>query len=188
MATWCHTPHDRSVNFSLRIWHSTVQKSAILKQEVLRRGVKQGNFTMEQQNEPSEPEYAVNISHSQMNHNKTLKDAYSTTAATILGVFQMIIGVVSSSFFGEIDFIQNHCPYLQCFSLVLPILWPYNRALCDLGGLPHLRSNCHQRSSKWQQVPRGGHHGDGHRLCPLCTSPFVSFDQWDCILFWPFQR
>jgi len=47
---------------------------------------------MEQQNEPSEPEHAVN-----MKHKKNLKDAYSTTAATILGVFQMIIGVVSFS-------------------------------------------------------------------------------------------
>ena len=143
---------------------------------------------MEQQNGPSAPQQVINISQVPREDNKTLKDAYSTTAATILGVFQMIIGVVSSSFFGEIDFIQNHSPYLQCFSLVLPILWPYNRALCDLGGLLCLRSNCHQRSSKWQQVPRGGHHGDGHHLCPLCTSPFVSFDQWDCILFWPFQR
>ena len=105
---------------------------------------------MEQQNGPSAPQQVINISQVPREDNKTLKDAYSTTAATILGVFQMIIGVVSSSFFGEIDFIQNHSPYLQCFSLVLPILWPYNRALCDLGGFPHLRSNWHQRSSKWQ--------------------------------------
>ena len=61
---------------------------------------------MEQQNEPNEPEHVVNISHSPMKHNKNLKDAYSTIAATILGVFQMIIGVVSFS--GEIDIIWNH--------------------------------------------------------------------------------
>merc|ERR1712013_253953 len=69
-----------------------------LKQEVFRKGViEQGSFTMEQQNEPNEPEHVVNISHSPMKHNKNLKDAYSTIAATILGVFQLIIGVVSFS-------------------------------------------------------------------------------------------
>ena len=182
--------NDSAINFSLPLERRAVQKELhshtekVFKEGYLARRL----HTMEQQNGPSAPQQVINISQVPREDNKTLKDAYSTTAATILGVFQMIIGVVSSSFFGEIDFIQNHSPYLQCFSLVLPILWPYNRALCDLGGLLCLRSNCHQRSSKWQQVPRGGHHGDGHHLCPLCTSPFVSFDQWDCILFWPFQR
>ena len=55
---------------------------------------------MEQQNGPSAPQQVVNISQVPMEDNKTLKDAYSTTAATILGVFQIIIGVLS--FFGEV--------------------------------------------------------------------------------------
>ena len=54
---------------------------------------------MEQQNEPSAPQQVLNISQVPMEDNKTLKDAYSTTAAAILGVFQIIIGVVS--FFGK---------------------------------------------------------------------------------------
>merc|ERR1712013_176726 len=64
-----------------------------------RKVVLQGDFTMDRQNRPSAPQQDVNISQVPMEDNKTLKDAYSTTAATILGVFQMIIGVVSSSFF-----------------------------------------------------------------------------------------
>ena len=71
---------------------------------------------MEQQNGPSTPQQVVNISQVPMEDNKTLKDAYSTTAATILGVFQLIIGVVF--FFGEIDKIQSYGPYLPCFSCV----------------------------------------------------------------------
>ena len=58
---------------------------------------------MEQQNGPSAPQQVVNISHVPIN--KSLKDAYSTTAATILGVFQIIIGVIY--FFGKIDVIQS---------------------------------------------------------------------------------
>ena len=55
---------------------------------------------MEQPNGPSEPDEVVNNSQVPMEDNKTLKDAYSTKAATIFGIFQIIIGVVS--FFGEI--------------------------------------------------------------------------------------
>ena len=55
---------------------------------------------MERQNRPSAPQQVVNISQVPREDNKTLKDAYSTTAATILGVFQIIIGVLS--FFGEV--------------------------------------------------------------------------------------
>jgi len=49
---------------------------------------------MEQENGSSAPQQVVNISQIPMEDNKTLKDAYSTTAATILGAFQIIIGVV----------------------------------------------------------------------------------------------
>ena len=61
---------------------------------------------MEQENGPSTPQQVVNISQVPMEDNKTLKDAYNTTAATILGVFQIIIGVVFF-FGGEIDIIQS---------------------------------------------------------------------------------
>ena len=54
---------------------------------------------MEQQNEPSAPQQVLNISQVPMEDNRTLKEAYSTIAATILGVFQIIIGVIS--FFGR---------------------------------------------------------------------------------------
>ena len=60
---------------------------------------------MEQENGPSAPQQVVNISQVPRENNKTLKDAYNTTAATILGVFQLIFGVVF--FFGEIDIIQS---------------------------------------------------------------------------------
>ena len=60
---------------------------------------------MEQQNGPSAPQQVLNISQVPMEDNKTLKEAYSTTAATILGIFQIIIGVVY--FFGKIDVIQS---------------------------------------------------------------------------------
>ena len=63
---------------------------------------------MEQPNGPSEPDEVVNNSQVPMEDNKTLKDAYSTTAATILGVFQIISGVVF--FFGEIDIIHSYGP------------------------------------------------------------------------------
>ena len=63
---------------------------------------------MEQENGPSAPQQVVNISQVPMEDNKTLKDAYSTTAATILGAFQIIIGVVF--FYGEIDTIQSYGP------------------------------------------------------------------------------
>ena len=70
---------------------------------------------MEQHNGPSAPQQVVNISQVPTEDNKTLKDAYSTTAATILGVFQIIIGVIS--FFGEVYVIQNHGPHLHFFQL-----------------------------------------------------------------------
>ena len=63
---------------------------------------------MEQENGPSAPQQVVNISQDPIKDNKTLKDAYSTTAATILGAFQIIIGVVF--FYGEIDIIQSYEP------------------------------------------------------------------------------
>ena len=63
---------------------------------------------MEQENGPSAPQQVVNISQVPRKDNKTLKDAYSTTAATILGAFQIIIGVVF--FYGEIDIIQSYRP------------------------------------------------------------------------------
>ena len=126
---------------------------------------------MEQQNGPSAPQQVVNISQVPMEDNKTLKD-YSYTAATILGVFQMIIGVVF--FFGEIDIIQSYGPYLPCFSCVLDPQRSQRsqRSVCSgsaLCVLLCLRRNCHRRSSKWQQVPCGGHHGDEHHLCTLFT-------------------
>ena len=68
---------------------------------------------MEQENGPSAQ--VVNISQDPMEDNKTLKDAYSTTAATIFGIFQTIIGVVF--FFGEIDIIQSDGPYNTLFQL-----------------------------------------------------------------------
>ena len=54
---------------------------------------------MEHQNDPSAPQQVLNISQVPMEDNRTLKEAYSTIAATILGVFQIIIGVIS--FFGR---------------------------------------------------------------------------------------
>ena len=71
-----------------------------------RKVILQGDFTMEQENGPSAPQQVVNISQVPRKDNKTLKDAYSTRAATILGVFQIIIGVVFF-FGGEIDIIQS---------------------------------------------------------------------------------
>ena len=123
---------------------------------------------MEQQYGPSEPGQVVNISQVPMEDNKTLKDAYSTKAATILGVFQIIIGIVV--FVGEIDIIQSYGPYLPCFSCVLE----QRCRRCVLSGsalsvLLFLRRNCHRRSSKSRQVPCGGHLGDEHHLRPLCT-------------------
>ena len=127
---------------------------------------------MEQENGPSAPQQVVNISQVPMEDNKTLKDAYSTTAATILGIFQIIIGVVF--FYGEIDIIQSYGPYLPCFSCVLDPQRSQRsrRSVCSgsaLCVLLCLWRNCHRRSSKWQQVPRGGHHEDEHHLRPLCT-------------------
>ena len=119
---------------------------------------------MEQQNRPSAPQQVVNISHVPIN--KSLKDAYSTTAATILGVFQIIIGVLS--FFGEVYVIQNHDPDLIFFSWRCIFWLGFCVLLC-------LRRNCYWRSSKWQQVPCGGHQGDEHHLRPLCTSSVSSF-------------
>ena len=73
---------------------------------------------MEQENRPSAPQQVVNISQVPMEDNKTLKDAYSSTAATILGVLQIIIGVVF--FFGEID-ISFRIIVLTCnFSAFFP--------------------------------------------------------------------
>ena len=113
---------------------------------------------MEQQNRPSAPQQVVNISHVPIN--KSLKDAYSTTAATILGVFQIIIGVLS--FFGEVYVIQNHGPDLIFFSWRCIFWLGFCVLLC-------LRRNCNRRSTKWQQVPCGGHHEDEHHLRPVCT-------------------
>ena len=129
---------------------------------------------MEQQNRPSAPQQVVNISHVPIN--KSLKDAYSTTAATILGVFQIIIGVFS--FFGEVYVIQKHGPDLIFFSWRCIFLVGFCVLLC-------LRRNCHRRSSKWQQVSCGGHHGDEHHLCPLCTS---SSDICDLCLYGRLQQ
>ena len=153
-----------------------------------RKVILQGDFTMEQENGPSAPQQVVNISQVPRKDNKTLKDAYSTRAATILGVFQIIIGVVF--FFGEIDIIQSYGPYLPCFSCVLHpqrcrrfgrcVPCCSGSALCVL---LCLRRNCHRRSSKWQQVPCGGHQGDEHHLRPLCTCPCDICDLLCCHRF-----
>ena len=137
---------------------------------------------MEQQNRPSAPQQVVNISQVPMEDNKTLKDAYSTTAATILGVFQIIIGVLS--FLSEVYVSQNHGPDLIFFSWRCIFWLGFCVLLC-------LRRNCHRRSSKWQQVPCGGHHGDEHHLCPLCTCPcdLCDLSVFSLFrLFWPIPQ
>ena len=127
---------------------------------------------MEQQNRPSAPQQVVNISHVPIN--KSLKDAYSTTAATILGVFQIIIGVFS--FFGEVYVIQNHGPDLIFFSWRCIFWLGFCVLLC-------LRRNCYWRSSKWQQVPHDCHAGDEHHLCPLFTRLSAICDPWILLPF-----
>ena len=49
-----------------------------------------------------------------------------------------------------------------------------------------LRRNCHRRSSKWQQVPRGGHHKDEQHHRPLCTycSDLSLFHRFGITVFW----
>ena len=91
---------------------------------------------MEQENGPSAPQQVVNISQVPMEDNKTLKDAYSSTAATILGVLQIIIGVVF--FFGEID-ISFRIIVLTCnFSAFFPFSLPFmflSAFFCVSGGI-----------------------------------------------------
>ena len=80
---------------------------------------------MEQPNGPSEPDEVVNISYVPMEDNKTLKDAYSTKAATIFGIFQIIIGLL--------------------------LLGLYNNACIKMAGLP---GTCPQTSDRHQSFQR----------------------------------
>ena len=104
-ARWCYAKRDSAINFSLHLQHRAVQKELhshtekVFKESYFARRL----HAMEQQNGASAPQQVVNISQIPMEDNKTLKDAYSTTAATALGAFQIIIGVVF--FYGEIDII-----------------------------------------------------------------------------------
>merc|ERR1711936_1405515 len=68
------------------------------------------------------------------------------------------------------DWLFGHCRSRFQTAWTNHSTFSWHRVL-DLCFLLHLRRSCHWRSTKREQVPGGGHHGDVHHLCCLCWHP-----------------